>query len=242
MHGDGAFAAAFAESLRAAAPAQGVEVVLFPPVAYLQLLRQALAGTAVGVGAQNLHPEAEGAFTGEVAAEMIRDLGGEWTLVGHSERRQLFGESDALVAQKFAAALRPGLRPVLCVGETLEERSAGEAETVVGRQLEAAIAAVGAEGLARGVIAYEPVWAIGTGETASPGQAQEMHRAIRARLAELSPELAGQVRILYGGSIKPGNAAALFAEADIDGGLVGGASLKADDFLAIIAAAQSQPG
>lgn len=242
MHGDAAFVAAFAMALRKARLAHDVEVLLFPPAPYLHLLREALADAAVGVGAQNLHTEREGAFTGEVAAEMVRDLGCRWTLVGHSERRQLFGESDTLVARKFAAALRAGLRPVLCVGETLEQRSAGQAESVVGGQLEAVIETVGADGLAGGVIAYEPVWAIGTGETASPQQAQEMHRSIRERLAALSPELAAQVRILYGGSIKPDNAAALFGEADIDGGLVGGASLEVEDFLAIIAAAQPQFG
>jgi len=241
MHGDAAFVAAFAGSLQAAKPAAGVDVLLFPPVAYLLLLRDALVGTQVGIGAQNLHPEIEGAYTGEVAGEMIRDLGGSWAIVGHSERRQLFGETDALVAQKFAAALRAGLCPVLCVGESLEERLAGDAEAVVNRQLDAVIAAIDCLGLARGVIAYEPVWAIGTGETATPDQAQEMHAAIRGRLAQVSPEMAGEMRILYGGSVKPDNAAQLFAQADIDGGLVGGASLNVRDFLAIVAAASRGP-
>jgi triosephosphate isomerase len=237
MHGDAAFVAAYADALRGADLAADVDVLLFPPVAYLMLLRRALVDTRVEIGAQNLHTERQGAFTGEVVGEMIRDLGGAWALVGHSERRHLFGETDALVARKFAAALRAELRPVLCLGETLEERSAGTAEAVVNRQLEAVIDTVDVAGLARGIVAYEPVWAIGTGETATPAQAQEMHQVIRRRLHGVSPGLADEIRILYGGSVKPDNAAELFAQADIDGGLVGGASLEIGDFLAIVACA-----
>lgn len=240
MHGDGAFMEAFVSVLHAADLPADVEVLLLPPATYLNGLKALLEGTAIGVGAQNLHPESKGAFTGEVAAEMIRDLGVLWTLVGHSERRQMFGESDDLVARKYQAALRAGLRPVLCVGETLAEREAGNAESVVERQLGAVISAVGQAGLDAGVLAYEPVWAIGTGRTATPSQAQEMHAAIRARLADVSPATADEVRILYGGSVKPDNAAELFAQPDIDGALVGGASLDALSFAAIVAAASRE--
>jgi len=240
MHGDRAFIEAFVSALRSADLPADVDVLLLPPAAYLHGLKTLLEGTAIGVGAQNLHPEPKGAFTGEVAAEMISDLGVAWTLVGHSERRQMFGESDDLVARKYQAALRAGLRPILCVGETLAEREAGNAESVVERQLGAVIGAVDQPGLLAGVVAYEPVWAIGTGRTASPAQAQEMHAVIRARLADVSPATAGTVPVLYGGSVKPGNAAELFAQPDIDGGLVGGASLEALSFAAIVAAASQK--
>jgi triosephosphate isomerase len=237
MHGHRAFTEAFVSALRPADVPRDVEVILLPPAIYLGGLKNLLEGTAIAVGAQNLHPEPEGAFTGEIAAEMIRDAGATWTLVGHSERRQMFGETDDLVVGKYRAALRAGLRPILCVGETLAEREAGNAEAVVERQMGAVIDAVDQSGLKAGVVAYEPVWAIGTGRTASPAQAQEMHAFIRTRLAEVSPALADQVRIVYGGSVKPDNAADLFAQPDIDGGLVGGASLEAESFSAIVVAA-----
>ncbi len=237
MHGDRAFIEAFVSVFRSSDLPADVEVLLLPPATYLSGLLTLLEGTGISVGAQNLHPESKGAFTGEVAAEMIVDLGASWGLVGHSERRQMFHESDDLVARKYQAALRAGLRPILCVGETLEDREAGNAESVVQGQLDAVIGAVDQPGLDAGVLAYEPVWAIGTGKTATPSQAQEMHAAIRARLVEVSPATADRMRILYGGSVKPENAAELFAQPDIDGALVGGASLDALSFSAIVAAA-----
>ena len=240
MHGDRAFVEAFVSTFRSADLPADVEVLLLPPATYLNGLLTLLEGTGICVGAQNLHQESKGAFTGEVAAEMIGDLGASWALVGHSERRQMFHESDDLVARKYQAALRAGLRPILCVGETLEEREAGHAESVVQRQLDAVIGAVDQPGLDAGVLAYEPVWAIGTGKTATPTQAQEMHAAIRSRLAEVSPATADSMRILYGGSVKPENAAELFAQPDIDGALVGGASLDALGFSAIVAAASQR--
>ncbi|HEU0201379.1 MAG TPA: triose-phosphate isomerase, partial [Burkholderiaceae bacterium] len=180
-----------------------------------------------------------GAYTGEVAGEMLADVGCRWVIVGHSERRALYGESDAIVAAKTARAMKLGLRPIVCVGETLEQRDAGQTLAVVGAQLEAIMKeAVPAE-LVRGAIAYEPVWAIGTGRTATPEQAQEVHAAIRAQLAQRDTESAKAIRILYGGSVKPANAGELFAQRDIDGGLIGGASLVAKDFLAICAAASN---
>ena len=237
MHGDRAFIEAFVSVFRSSDLPADVEVLLLPPATYLSGLLTLLEGTGISVGAQNLHPESKGAFTGEVAAEMIVDLGASWGLVGHSERRQMFHESDDLVARKYQAALRAGLRPILCVGETLEDREAGNAESVVQGQLDAVIGAVDQPGLDAGVLAYEPVWAIGTGKTATPSQAQEMHAAIRARLVEVSPATADRMRVLYGGSVKPENAAELFAQPDIDGALVGGASLDALSFSAIVAAA-----
>ena len=168
---------------------------------------------------------------------MIAELGGRWALTGHSERRSEHGESDALVAAKFGAALAAGLRPILCVGETLAERQAGEAEAVVARQVQAVIEAVGVDGVAQGAVAYEPVWAIGTGETAAPDQAAAMHAVIRKTIADNDAALAESIRVIYGGSVNPHNAAALFSEPDIDGGLIGGASLQAESFLAIVAAA-----
>ncbi len=237
MHGDSAFVGAFVAALRSATLPVDVDVLLLPPATYLAQLRAALENTGVAVGAQNLHPEIQGAYTGEVAAEMIRDLGVTWTLVGHSERRQMFGETDELVVRKYRAALRAGLQPIFCVGETLEEREAGAAEAVVERQVSALLNAVDQQGLLAGVLAYEPVWAIGTGRTATPEQAQEMHAAIRRQLASVSSAVADGVRIVYGGSVKQENAAQLFEQRDIDGGLVGGASLDAREFAAIVATA-----
>jgi triosephosphate isomerase len=196
-----------------------------------------LAGSVIAWGGQDLSAELSGAFTGEVAASMLQDFGCKYVIVGHSERRTYHAESDELVAKKYAVARAAGLVPILCVGETLQEREAGTTETVVARQLDAVIALEGVEALADGVIAYEPVWAIGTGKTATPEQAQEVHAFIRGRIAEKSAEVAEGLRILYGGSMKPDNAKELIEKPDIDGGLIGGASLKAEAFLGICTAA-----
>jgi triosephosphate isomerase len=215
------------------------EVAVCPPYVFLPMVESELAGTAVRWGAQNLSTEKAGAFTGEVAASMLTDFGCTYAIVGHSERRTLYGEDDATVAKKFAVARAAGLKPILCVGETLEEREQGVTEQVVARQLDAVIELEGVAALADGVIAYEPVWAIGTGKTASPEQAQDVHAFIRGRVAEKSAEVAAGVRILYGGSMKPDNAVELMAKPDIDGGLIGGAALKASDFLGICKAADA---
>ena len=209
------------------------EVAVCPPYIFIPESQAQLAGSPVAWGGQDLSTEASGAFTGEIAASMLLDYGCKYVIVGHSERRALYGEDDALVARKFAVAREAGLVPILCIGETLEEREQGATEVVVGRQLDAVIELEGAAALADAVIAYEPVWAIGTGMTATPQQAQEVHAFIRRRVAAHDAAVADGLRILYGGSMKPGNAAELMAQPDIDGGLIGGASLKADDFLAI---------
>jgi len=209
------------------------KVVVCPPAIYIPQAADMLSGSAIGWGGQNLSREASGAFTGEISAGMLRDLGCEYVIVGHSERRALYGETDQLVAEKFQVAQQAGLTPILCVGELLEERESGDTEAVVARQLDAVIELVGMQAIGAGVIAYEPVWAIGTGKTASPEQAQEVHAFIRGRLAEKDAAVAESLQILYGGSVKPDNAAELFAMADIDGGLIGGASLDAESFLGI---------
>jgi triosephosphate isomerase (TIM) len=218
-------------------PGKRAEILLCPPFPYLVETGRQLKDSGVALGAQSVCAESQGAFTGEVSAAMLKDVGCRYVLVGHSERRQLFGETNALVARKFVAAHSQGLVPLLCVGETLEEREAGQTTSVVSRQLEAVLAVTGVQALARAVIAYEPVWAIGTGRTASPEQAQEVHAMIRAKVAERDGTIGGSVRILYGGSVKASNAQELFAMPDIDGGLVGGASLKADEFARICAGA-----
>jgi triosephosphate isomerase len=189
--------------------------------------------SAIALGAQDVNDQESGAYTGEVAPNMLTDVGCKYAIVGHSERRTLYGESDGFTASKFAAARKAGLVPILCVGELLEEREQGITEQVVARQLDAVIDLEGIAALADAVIAYEPVWAIGTGKTATPDQAQEVHAFIRGKLAGLDGNVAEKTRILYGGSMNAGNAAELLAMADIDGGLIGGASLKPDDFLAI---------
>lgn len=238
MHGSSAFVAEFGAKLRQSDVDAGVDLLLLPPAPYLKELSAALGSTTIGLGVQNVHTEAEGAFTGEISAEMARDLGAAWCMAGHSERRSLFGETDTVAGEKVAAALRAGLSPLLCVGETLDEREAGSAEAVVRRQLRSAVAIIGAAALVDTALAYEPVWAIGTGRTATPAQAQEMHAIIRRQIAELcGEEAANRSRILYGGSVKPDNAAALLGEADIDGVLVGGASLDAETFALIARAA-----
>ena len=216
---------------------ENADVLVCPPFPYLAGVVEAAAGTKVAVGAQNVSEHDAGAFTGEVSASMLKDLGAGYAIVGHSERRSLYGESDEQVASKFVAAQGQGIVPVLCVGETLEEREAGETEAVVSRQLAAVVSAAGIDAFAGAVVAYEPVWAIGTGMTATPEQAQDVHRHIRGLLAADSENIADGVQILYGGSMKGANAAGLLGMPDIDGGLIGGASLKADDFLAIVRAA-----
>jgi triosephosphate isomerase (TIM) len=215
-----------------------VGCVICPPFVYLSEIARLLRDEMVQLGAQDVCAEASGAYTGAVSAAMLRDVGCRYVLVGHSERRVLFGEDDVLVARKFAAAHARGLVPILCVGEQLAEREAGRSEQVVVRQLEAVLALCGVAGLAHGVIAYEPIWAIGTGRNASPEQAQEVHAAIRTRLAREDARIADGLQILYGGSVKSGNARDLFAQPDVDGGLIGGASLKAEEFLSILAAAR----
>lgn len=217
-----------------------VELLVCPPAPYLAAVVSASHGHALSVGAQNLSAETkEGAHTGEWLGAMLRDVGCEYVIVGHSERRAFYGDSDTIVAAKTKAAIAQGLKPIVCVGETLAEREAGETEAVVGRQLDAVLAVNPVESLVDWVVAYEPVWAIGTGKTASPEQAQAVHQFIRARLAARDAKLADSTRLLYGGSVKPDNAAQIFAQPDVDGGLIGGASLKATDFLAIAAAAQA---
>lgn len=238
MHGSKAMAAALGEAVAAAAPV-AVDTLLCPPAPYLATVAAAIGGSATSLGGQDCSEHASGAYTGEVAGAMLADLGCEYVIVGHSERRQHFGDSDARVAAKVARAHAEGLTPILCVGETLEQRRAGDTEAVIGQQLENVLALEDIDAvLATLVIAYEPVWAIGTGESATPAGAQAVHAWIRARVAALDADRAAAMRILYGGSVKPDNAAELFAEADIDGGLIGGASLVADSFIAICQAAR----
>lgn len=218
-----------------------VQVLVCPPAPYLTAVQQVASGSGLLLGAQNLSAqEKEGAFTGEILGAMLKDVGCTHVIVGHSERRAMFGDSDALVAQKIRAALTAGLVPILCVGETLAEREADTTDAVIARQIDAVLAENPVASLQSLVIAYEPVWAIGTGKTASPEQVQGVHAFIRARISAVDAKLGGSLRILYGGSVKPDNAASIFAQPDVDGGLIGGASLKAADFLAICAAAQSQ--
>jgi len=209
------------------------ELAIFPPAVFLMKVGGMLADSEIALGAQNVCDQEAGAFTGEIAAAMLKECGCRYALVGHSERRALYLETDQLVAARFAAAVASGITPILCVGETLDEREQGITEDVVARQIDAVIDVCGIDGIAQAIIAYEPVWAIGTGKVATPDQAQEVHAAIRGKLAGLDAEVAEQVKILYGGSMNPSNAAELLSQNDIDGGLIGGASLKADDFLAI---------
>lgn len=206
------------------------KVIVFPSYVYLPLTQHLLHSSKILWGAQNVAVEEEGAFTGEIAGSMLKDFGCSYVLVGHSERRSLFGESNEMVAEKFIAAQRDGLTPMLCVGETQQQREAGETEQVVSQQIDAVIQAAGISAFENSVIAYEPVWAIGTGLTATPEQAQQVHQQIREQIAQKDAKIANQLSILYGGSVKPANAAELFAQPDIDGGLVGGASLDAESF------------
>ncbi|MGA8707480.1 MAG: triose-phosphate isomerase [Steroidobacteraceae bacterium] len=238
MHGSRALNTLLVEAILASPQLERVDCVVCPPFVYLAEISRLLRDSAARLGAQDVCAEGQGAYTGEVSAAMLHDVGCQYVIVGHSERRNLYGEDDVLVARKFAAALTQGLTPILCLGELLAEREAGSTREVVGRQLEAVVSLTGIGGFAGAVIAYEPVWAIGTGRTASPEQVQEVHAFIRERLAQRDGKIAAALPILYGGSVKTGNARELFAQADVDGGLIGGASLKAEEFLSIVAAAR----
>jgi triosephosphate isomerase len=235
MHGSLAENAALLEALKPALA--GIEAVVCVPFPYLAQAQAALSGSSIAWGAQNVSEQPKGAFTGEVSASMLLDFGCKYVIVGHSERRSLYGESDELVAKKYMAAQAAGLTPILCVGESLEERESGVTEAVVARQLDAVIQAAGVASLGKAVVAYEPVWAIGTGKTASPEQAQAVHAFIRGKIATLDAGIADKLVIQYGGSVKAANASELMAQPDIDGGLIGGASLVADEFIAICRAA-----
>jgi triosephosphate isomerase len=228
-------AVALATEIKAGADAPNVDVLVSPVFTVLAAVAQALEGSKVFLAGQNMHSELSGAFTGEIAPTMLNDVGCTHVILGHSERRQYFGETDEGVAKKTKVALDHGLLPISCVGETLEEREGGQTMDVVGRQVDAILKAVSAEEAAKVVIAYEPVWAIGTGKVATPEQAQEVHAFIRKRVGEVhGPAVADAVRILYGGSVKPDNVKGLMALPDVDGALVGGASLKADSFLKLV--------
>jgi triosephosphate isomerase len=234
MQGSQAMVEALLNGLLAGVESESkVDMAVFPPFPYLAQTQSLLNQSTIAWGAQNLNPVQQGAHTGEVSASMLLDFGCRYVLVGHSERRTVYGESDEDVADRFEAALAAGLVPVLCVGETLEERKSGETEAVVERQLDAVFDRCGVAGFEKAIVAYEPVWAIGTGMTATPEQAQAVHAFIRDKFVSQDDIIAGQLRILYGGSVNGSNAADLFAREDIDGGLVGGASLKVEDFLAI---------
>lgn len=237
MHGNLASNARLLDALVAGVGGIVSGVAVCVPYPYLAQAQQCLQGSALAWGAQDVSEHAQGAFTGEVAGSMLNDFACRYVIVGHSERRSFYGDSDAVVAAKYVAAQAAGLTPILCVGETLAEREAEQTMAVVSRQLAAVLEKAGVASLASAVVAYEPVWAIGTGLTASPAQAQEVHAAIRAQVAALDAGVAQGLRILYGGSVKPQNAAELFSQLDIDGGLIGGAALVADDFLAICRAA-----
>lgn len=229
---------ALAREIAASANGEGAEVLICPPYVYLDAVVQATEGSSVAVGAQDVYFEGNGAFTGEISTAMLADLGCKYVILGHSERRNVIGETDDLINRKVHAVLAAGLNPVVCVGELLEQREAGQTAEVVRGQFEGSLAGVSEEQMGSIVIAYEPVWAIGTGKTATPEQAQEVHADLRKLLEEhYNAGLAESVRILYGGSVKPANAKELMSQADIDGALVGGASLKADSFGAIIDAA-----
>ena len=237
-HGGASACTLAADIAKKTASYDKVDVLVAPPFTALAAVAHELDKTRIAVAAQNLHAKDSGAFTGEVSALMLLESGAKWVIIGHSERRQLFGETDVSVAEKVGAALAKGLRPIACVGETLAEREAGQTLAVVSRQVDAFATMLAAQA-GTGVIAYEPVWAIGTGKVAGPEQAQEVHAAIRAQLGKIGRDFAEKTLILYGGSVKGANAAGLLACADVDGALVGGASLDAADFAAIAGAAQT---
>jgi triosephosphate isomerase len=216
-----------------------VKLIICPPYLYLDKLAHKLTETSLSLGAQNVSQYGAGAYTGEISSQMLRDIGCEYVVVGHSERRAMMAESNEIVASKFKTALSEGLKPILCVGESLQEREANQTELVIDGQLNTVLDVAGVEAFETAVIAYEPIWAIGTGRTASPEQAQYVHSHIRATISSRNKQIASAIQVLYGGSVKGDNAAGLFRMADIDGGLIGGASLKAADFLAIAAAAMS---
>jgi triosephosphate isomerase len=219
----------------------GVKCAVCVPFPYLAQVQQLLSGSGIAWGAQDISQFDAGAYTGEVSGAMLVDFGCRYVIVGHSERRTLFGETSEIVAKKYAAALKAGLTPILCVGETLQERESGTTETVIAAQLDTVISHSGVQSFAHAVIAYEPVWAIGTGKTASPDQAQAVHAYVRARIGREDASIAERVQVLYGGSVKAGNAVQLFAMKDIDGGLIGGASLDAQEFAAVCKAARPAP-
>ena len=233
LHGSRAFATELVGGVASGLPVPGVELVVLPPLPYLGDLIEDFEGSGLAFGAQDVSANEKGAYTGEVSAHMLVDVGARYGLCGHSERRQYHRESSELVAKKFRAAVNAGLTPIVCVGESLAEREAGSTEAVLASQLEPVLEIGGVQALAGALIAYEPVWAIGTGRTATPEQAQAAHAFIRGQVAARDAKIAGSLPILYGGSCKPDNAAALFAQPDVDGGLIGGASLVAADFLAI---------
>ncbi len=240
MHGSKAFILNLVTGLNSrAGELEGVDVAICPPSLYIDFTKRTLSTGVIALGAQNMAEEPhQGAFTGEGSASMLKDLGCRYVILGHSERRAIYGETDSEIANKVQVALDAGLTPIFCVGETLQERESGVMKSVISTQLEAVLSTVGIAAFSSIVIAYEPVWAIGTGVTATPDQAQEVHAFIRSKLAELDPVIAEGVVIQYGGSVKPGNAKELFGQPDIDGGLIGGASLDADDFIAICKAAE----
>ena len=241
MHGTRADNARLIEELLGGHPDRAAaECLVFPPFVYLQEIGRLVRDTPIGLGAQSVCAEAQGAFTGEVSAGMLKDVGCSHVLVGHSERRWIYHEDDQLVARKFAAAQSKSLVPILCVGEHLWDRENGRTDEVVSRQLDAVIDLCGVAALESGIIAYEPMWAIGTGRTATPEQAQAVHAFIRERIGGRDAKIAKATRVLYGGSVKASNAAELFAQPDVDGGLIGGASLNAEEFLAILAACGSR--
>jgi len=234
LHGTRARAAEWVSgAMRLADGADAFECVVCPPFVYLSQAVEQAAGSRLDIGAQDVSAESSGAYTGDVSAQMLADVGCSYVIVGHSERRARRGETDADVAAKAVAAVEAGLAPIVCVGETLAEREAGRADAVVGGQLEAVLDALGVSGFGAGVVAYEPVWAIGTGRSAGPAEAQAVHAVIRQRLRAADTALAERTRIIYGGSVKADNAARLFAQDDIDGALVGGAALDVDEFTAI---------
>ena len=237
MNGSSNSVSQLIDGIKAGVGSANAEVVVCPPYVYISAVAAGIAGSSIHLGGQNLCDQDSGAFTGEVAGPMLKDVGCEYVIIGHSERRSLYGETDAVTAEKYAAALKHGLKPIFCIGETLDEREQGITEQVISRQLDAILDTAGVASLSNAVLAYEPVWAIGTGKTATPAQAQEIHAFIRSKIAGQDAGIAEGLRILYGGSMNPGNAAELRSQPDIDGGLIGGASLKPDDFLAICSAA-----
>ncbi len=240
MHGSRVQNAPLVEAVLGSPSLPQIDCVICPPFVYLSDIARLLRDSSVSLGAQDVSAEAGGAYTGEVAASMLQDVGCRYVIVGHSERRILCGEDDALVARKFSAVQSRGLVPILCVGEQLEEREAGQTGQVIERQLDAVLGLCGVASFTGAVIAYEPVWAIGTGRNASPAEAEEVHAALRAQLARQDARIADGLQILYGGSVKAGNARELFAQPNVDGGLIGGASLKAEEFLSILAAARGR--
>ena len=240
MHGQAQESASLLASLVSGIGSiENYDVVICPPSLYIPQAQQILTDAYIQLGAQNVYIGEQGAFTGEISAKMLKDFDCEFVIVGHSERREIFGESDELVVKKFAAVQEQGLTPILCVGETLSHRESGKTESVILGQIEALLNALGVKVLEQAVIAYEPIWAIGTGKTASPEQAQEVHALIRKRISQDDSLIANKIRLLYGGSVKSANAAELFAQEDIDGALVGGASLIAEEFTAICKAADA---